>query len=481
MFSQPTEKGGISLGRVTALLLLGRAAGYVLALAKSIILARALGVELLGSYAYAMGVAAVFGLLPNMGINTIIIRAIARDRDAGAGLLQAALRAQVLLAGAVMLIVPVFAAILPVQPVPIGYVLLAATQLGIGAMSLPYLGILAGHVRYDRIAAAELATNAAGIMLVLAAAALGGNVATFLWVQVVAAAFAVLVARTAAKPFLPKATGQAVGIGTLLRQAAPFGATAGLQSLYTRLDIILLGQLTTAGALGLYNVAYKPTNLVVSVGATIAAAVFPLMVQQRQIGSPASFVKVTRALGVAAPAMALALTGLAAPLLGALYGNEYRAAAPILAVLSWSAAVSWLYASLGVALQARGYERHWLLSLAGGLALNMALNLWAIPRWGALGAAGATLASEVALLGFGLVLAGRKLGILPSLRPVLVGLGATVVAGAVLWGLRDAGAVPVTLAALVVYAGPLISLGIVTREDATMVLGWIRDAVPGWG
>ena len=132
MSSQPTEKGGISLGRVTALLLLGRAAGYVLALAKSIILARALGVELLGAYAYAMGVAAVFGLLPNMGINTIVIRAIARDRDAGAGLLQAALRAQVLPAGAVLLIVPVFAAILPEQPVPIGYVMLAATQLGIG-------------------------------------------------------------------------------------------------------------------------------------------------------------------------------------------------------------------------------------------------------------------------------------------------------------------------------------------------------------
>lgn len=47
---------GISLGRVTTLLLFGRAAGYVLALANSVILARALGVDRLGTCAYAMRV-----------------------------------------------------------------------------------------------------------------------------------------------------------------------------------------------------------------------------------------------------------------------------------------------------------------------------------------------------------------------------------------------------------------------------------------
>ncbi len=36
---------GISLGRVTTLLLLGRAAGYVLALANSVILVRLLGLD----------------------------------------------------------------------------------------------------------------------------------------------------------------------------------------------------------------------------------------------------------------------------------------------------------------------------------------------------------------------------------------------------------------------------------------------------
>jgi len=471
---------GISLGRVTTLLLLGRVAGYALALGNSVILARVLGVDRLGAYAYAMGVAALFGLLPNLGISTVLTRAIARDPDTGAGVVRAALRAQALLAGGVLIAIPAFAAILPGQPVPLGYVTLAAAQLAVGALSWPYLAVLGGRARYDVVAAAELFAGAAGTASLLAAAVLRGSVAAFLWAHVLAAGLAVVVARRAALPFLPTGGAGSVGIRALLRQAAPFGATAAVQSLYTRLDVLLLGQMATTFALGLYNVAYKPTNLAVYFGATVAGALLPLMAQAPGTEVPVAFRRAMRGLGAAAPAMALAFSGLAGPLLRVLYGTEFAAAAPILILLAWSAAANWLYAPLGVALQARGRERWWLASLAGGLALNAGGNLWAIPRWGAFGAAAATLASEVALLSFGAVLVRRELGVLPSLRAVLVGLGATAAGGAVLWVLGAVGAVPATLAALLVYGGLLSLFRIVTAEDAALVIGWVRQAAPGW-
>ena len=59
--------GGISLGQATVLLILSRAVAYGLALVNSIVLARALGVDRLGAYAYAMGLAGMFALLPNFG------------------------------------------------------------------------------------------------------------------------------------------------------------------------------------------------------------------------------------------------------------------------------------------------------------------------------------------------------------------------------------------------------------------------------
>ncbi len=349
---------GISLGRVTTLLLMSRAAGFVLSLGNSVILARVLGTERLGEYAYAMGLAALLGLLPNMGISTVVTRAVAQDPIKGNGVFRVALRAQVLLAGLVFGVIPMFAVLLPEQPVPLKYVWLAAAQLALGTLSWPYLAVLSGRARYDSLAKAELATGVVGSAALLAAAVLGGSVAAFLVAQVFAVGIAVLITRRAAAPFLPAGGTQTMTLRTLFRQGAPFGAGAAVQSLYTRLDILLLGQMASTIALGLYSAAYKPINMAVYFGGTIAGALFPLIVQAPKGLAPESFIRVLRGLGATAPAMALIFTGLAGPLLQVLYGAEFTPAAPILIVLAWSAAANWLYAPLGVALQARGWE-HW--------------------------------------------------------------------------------------------------------------------------
>jgi O-antigen/teichoic acid export membrane protein len=457
-----------------------RTAGFVLTLGNSVILARVLGVERLGEYAYAMGLAALFGLLPNMGISTVVTRAIARDPVEGNGVFRVALRAQMLLVGLVFGVITVFAALLPGQPVPLMYVGLAAAQLALGTLSWPYLAVLGGRARYDSLAKAELATGVVGTTTLLVAAVLDGGVRAFLVAHVLAAGIAVLIARQAAAPFLTASGTQIMTLRTLFRQGAPFGAGAAVQSLYTRLDILFLGQMASTVALGLYSAAYKPINMTVYFGGTIAGALFPLMVQTQKGLAPESFIRVLRGLGATGPAMALLFTGLAGPLLQVLYGAEFTPATPILIVLAWSAAVNWLYAPLGVALQARGWEHWWLAGLGVGLVVNLSGNLWGIPRWGAVGAAMATLVSEVALLGFATVLILRELSSLPSFRPVLGGLVATAAGVFVLLILKETGPIPATLGALFVYCGLLALFRIITVGDIAMVLGWVRQAVvPG--
>src|SRR5712692_9399241 len=154
--SSSNAVNGISLGRATVLLILSRAGTYGLALVNSIVLARALGVDRLGAYAYAMGITGMFALLPNFGINTVVTRAFAQQPKTGAGVLAGALRLQILLAGLVGLAIPAFAAILPSQPIPLSYVALAALQLALGTLSWPYLAVLGGYARYDRVAMVEL-------------------------------------------------------------------------------------------------------------------------------------------------------------------------------------------------------------------------------------------------------------------------------------------------------------------------------------
>ena len=481
MESRTSGKIAISLGRVTTLLLAGRGARFAIALINSIIIARVLGVERLGAYAYAMGIAALFGLLPNMGIAIIVTRSIARHPDGGTAILRTALNAQALASAATFVVIPAVAALLPRQPVPLVYVWLAAAQLTLGTLSWPYLGVLSGRARYDYVALAELISAFAGTASVVVAALLYGTPVAFLSAHVVAAMLAAVTARRLARPFLQPRDGKSISLWSLLRHGLPFGVTAAADSLYRRLDILLLGQMASTVALGLYNVAYKPTNMVVYFGTTIAGPLFPLMAREREATAPHSFRRALRGMGVLAPTMSLFLSGMAVPLLRLLYGDAFAPAAPIMVVLVWSAAAHWLYAPLSVALQARGKERWWLGALLAALMLNVAGNAWAIPRWGAIGAAGATLASEVALLSLGAVMICRYFRSLPPLRPVLVGLTATAVSGGVLWILLPGGGPLVaTLTALITYTVPLMLFRVVRAKDVATVLRWIREATPAW-
>ena len=468
---------GISLGRVTMRLLLARALGYALALPNSIIIARVLGVDRLGAYSYALGIAALFSLLPNLGLSTVVTRTIAQNPVAGAGVVRSALRIQGLVAGAVVVVIPAFAALLPEQPVPITWVALAAVQLAIGTLSWPYLAVLSGHARYDRVAVAELLCGLGGSGSLIVAALVSGSVAGFLTAHVAGAALAVLIARFAAAPFLPRRQTPRRPLASLLRESIPFGATAAVQSLYTRVDVLLLGQMAPTSAVGLYSAAYKPITLMASFGAT-AGTLFPVLAQWSGTGPLVPFERAVRGLAVVAPALALGLSGLAQPLLVLLYGRDFAAAAPVLIVLAWSAVANWYYAPFVIALQARGRERWWLAGLLGGLLLNAAVNLWAIPRWGASGAASATLASEAALLLTGLAMA-RVLGLPFSVRPFGGALVAATLGGATLWLLSPAGPFLATLAALLVYVAALAPFQLVTVGDVVMVIGWLRQATPG--
>ncbi len=470
---------GVSLGRVTTVLLISRALGYGLALVNSVVVARALGAERMGEYAYAMGLAGLFGLIPHMGISTIVTRAVALDPTDAKAVLRAALRAQALLAGGVLVIIPIFAAALPVQPVPLVYIGLAATQLAVGALSWPYLAIVGGHARYDKLATAEVIAAAWTTGLLLAVAVTRADVAGFLAAQAVAAGGAVLAARWVSRPFLRDCGTRSFSVKELIQQAAPFGATAAVQGVYTRLDTLLLGQMASTMALGLYNVAYKPATLAVSLGSTVAGTLFPVLARPPHGTVPPSYTRGARTLGVAGPAMALALCGMAEPLLILLYGDAFRAAAPILMVLALSAAAHWFYAPLAVALQARGRERIWLRAMMAALALNAVGNLWAIPRWGALGAAGATLASELLIVLIGLALVWRLLAFPVPLRAGLVVLAAAGMGWAAMTHIQIYGALPATAAGLVTYGVVLVAFRIVRKGDVVTAGGWVREAVAG--
>ena len=151
----------------------------------------------------------------------------------------------------------------------------------------------------------------------------------------------------------------------------------------------------------------------------------------------------------------------------------------MLTLLAWSAAANWLYAPCGIALQARGKEHVWMRALAGAFLLNVLLNLWAIPRWGGVGAAVSTLICEIGLLMAGAFMMARYLGPVLSKATVMASCGATILGLAVWLGLKPWGDLGATAAAGLVYVAVLWLLRVATTADIAKLVGRFRETVQG--
>lgn len=304
------DLGRISLTRVTSVLLLGRVAGVVFSLINAVVLARVLGLEALGQYAYAMGLVALFGLVPNSGLNTVITRAIALDPDHNGLLFSTAQRTQIWLGLGVFMTIMSVATMLPRRLVSMSDLALAGGQLVLGSLSIPYLAVLAGRARYDLAAIVEISVACLGTVSFLVVAALKGGLTAFLGAQIMNATGSIVIARLIARKYLPGSPGTPCSMSTLLRQSMPFGTAGIVQNLYARLDILLLGQLATPVMVGLYSAAYKPVNMLLSFGASASGTLFPYLVQESRAASSGSFERVFKLVMVLAPVMAFVIGGL---------------------------------------------------------------------------------------------------------------------------------------------------------------------------
>lgn len=99
--------------------------------------------------------------------------------------------------------------------------------------------------------------------------------------------------------------------------------------------------------------------------------------------------------------------------LGGLFGAEFALGARALQILLIGQFVNVLSGQVGMVLILSGRQRSWMALTAIALALNIALDLLWIPRFGLEGAAAASTLALALLFGTGLHLARSRLGIFP--------------------------------------------------------------------
>ena len=172
----------------------------------------------------------------------------------------------------------------------------------------------------------------------------------------------------------------------------PLGAATLLSALYFRIDVYFIQQWHGFQPVGGYNAAFRLVEALRLLPAAVMAVTFPLLVQSRDTELVG---KLGAGLGLAGAALAV-ICALGAPvIIPVIYGAHYAYAAPAFAVLSLALPLFFLNYALTHQVIGWDGQRAYLAIVIVALAGNIAANLLLVPSQGIVGAAIATVLTEI--------------------------------------------------------------------------------------
>ncbi len=192
------------------------------------------------------------------------------------------------------------------------------------------------------------------------------------------------------------------GLVTIAAGAWPFGLAGVFYMIYFQGDIVLVKYFTGDEAAGYYNVAF-----IVMMGVLL----FPAIIYQKYLlpkihrwayRDRALFYSVYRRgtvvmFGIGMIAFAV-IWVLASPGLLLIFGAHYIEAVHLLKILALSLPISFMVASIDSTLATQEHMKTKVQLMGAVAVINILLNLWLIPFYGAVGAAAAKVASNVIML-----------------------------------------------------------------------------------
>ncbi len=179
----------------------------------------------------------------------------------------------------------------------------------------------------------------------------------------------------------------------LLKESAPYLAATLATVLAMKIDVVLLGALSSHLATGQYSLVQKLSEVLCIVPVALIDSAFPWLVRRAALVPGAASQGQLLFDLAAASAMLAAVAGvlLAAPLIELAFGAAYAQAVPLFQLHAWTCVGIALHTARHRWLATENLQRHSLTLALASAALSIGLNTVLIPVWGAMGAAIAAL------------------------------------------------------------------------------------------
>nr|HID14447.1 flippase [Anaerolineae bacterium] len=461
------------------------------------LMARILGPVGNGRYATAIAIFGWFDILTNFGLNMYLLREVARDREQAGRLFFNTTALRLLLVSVAVPLLTLFllgrqALAEPLAAETVWAILLLYAGLLPGTVAMGLGALFQAFEKHEYPAAIQTVTTVIkvtlGVLTLVGGLGIVGLAGAAIATNLVTLAVLAVLARRLVFTGEPRFRLELDGhlLRAMVGESWALMLTHLLQSLFFKVDVVLLQGMRGDAMVGWYNAAYKWVDALNIIPSFFTFAVFPVMSRQAAEDRAAlarSYRLSVKLLVLIALPAAVVCTLLAHTLVGILSGSAFLPHGAIaLQLLIWSIPIGWVNSLTNYVLIALNRQRYVALASAVGLVFNVVANLALIPRYGYVASAVVALFSEAVLLmafyvglrrDLGAVDWGRMLG-----RPGLAGLAM----GTAAWALVAYSPSLALLGGLVVYLAALMLLRVLTPEEwallAPLVPPPLRDVLP---
>lgn len=367
------------------------------ALLVNVILARALGVENLGTYSYLMSLVFLVSPLTAMGLSSLVTRELVNYPENQHTILGASWLGR--MAGAFIgaLLLVGYAWFFEAELLQHWIVWLAVAQLFSSLSLLDFWFQYRVEAKYS--AFARLSNLLVFALLKLLFAWQGATLQVFVFLYALELACSGLLFLL----FYQYRGGQlrqwkleVAETKRLLKQSYWLILSGFAAVIYLKVDMVMLKQLSGASEVGIYAVASRLSEVWYFIPTALVASFFPMLLAAKKTDNSNYIVKLQKlndGLFMLAAIVVIVVWLLGEWVITLLYGVDYQAAAQVLTIHIFAGVFIFMRALLSKWLIAEHLLKYSLFTQGTGALINVAINLALIPGLGAVGAAWATLIS----------------------------------------------------------------------------------------
>jgi O-antigen/teichoic acid export membrane protein len=440
---------------------------------------RSIAVEQYGIYSYAATIVGMLGLLVDFGFGQLLIKEYHNQTISKQEIFSTALVIKLVYALIIYAGVLAFSRFYSEDILASKILIIYSSTLFWGAIQRNLLTLLRAQEKFKHqnvlSVINELALLTGGIIVIKIGLGITGLIWSSVIISFILAIYSIMI--LAKRGYADIKNVNLATMYYLIKNSYPLCLVSIITLVFFRIDTVLLKTISGNYTVGLYSAVYTLAAAFLIIPSIFFSVMFPVF-SRLAVGNQSSFGKsLDKSLKyLTLLSMPIAVGGLllSNKIIFIAYGSKYTNAGLILSVLFPFLVLSFVNSLMQHAIITTGGQKYMIIGVAIAALFNITLNLFLIPRYGALGASLTTVLSELFLaIMFGYLFYKLKLRFAAFTGWLIKVIIATGIMGGVVYILRQYHIlIPFSIGAIV-YSIVLLTLRSFDEEDKTVFMSLI--------